>query len=142
MSSLWFWEKYKVSKSTTSISFVGKTKNVTVQYCGSCRSPDSELDTQLSHAASSGFIGCFSAVLFNSVSPLKAALQPVDRSPVVVGGTLLQSSCSDGASAGRGGTEATRSLSGGSSCIRESEGVYMFASLNAVCTFFCFWAHL
>lgn len=102
-------------------------------------SPDTELDPQLSHPAASGFVGCLSGVLFNSVSPLKVALQPPNSSPVLVSGALMWSSCSDGASAGRGGAESTRSLSGGSSSIRESAEISIFVFCHAVCTLF-FWS--
>ncbi|KAM8859383.1 contactin-associated protein-like 4 isoform 2-T7 [Spinachia spinachia] len=58
------------------------------------RVPDSaELDPELSRLASVGFTGCLSGVLFNSVSPLKAALLHPDTSPVVVTGPLVQSIC-------------------------------------------------
>ncbi|XP_037322053.2 contactin-associated protein-like 4 [Pungitius pungitius] len=52
-----------------------------------------ELDPELSRLASRGFTGCLSGVLFNSVSPLKAALLHPDTSPVVVTGPLVQSIC-------------------------------------------------
>ncbi|XP_071335931.1 contactin-associated protein-like 4 [Trachinotus anak] len=52
-----------------------------------------ELDPDLARLASLGFTGCLSAVLFNSISPLKAALLHPDTSPVVVTGTLVQSVC-------------------------------------------------
>ncbi|XP_030298808.1 contactin-associated protein-like 4 isoform X2 [Sparus aurata] len=52
-----------------------------------------DLDPELSRIASLGFTGCLSAVLFNSVSPLKAALLHQDTSPVIVTGPLVQSIC-------------------------------------------------
>ncbi|XP_055359718.1 contactin-associated protein-like 4 isoform X2 [Betta splendens] len=58
-----------------------------------------ELDPDLSGPASLGFTGCLSGVLFNSISPLKAALlQAPDPDPapglgLVVTGPLLRSSC-------------------------------------------------
>ncbi|XP_039995159.1 contactin-associated protein-like 4 [Xiphias gladius] len=52
-----------------------------------------ELGPELARLASLGFTGCLSAVLFNSVSPLKAALLHPDTSPVTVSGPLVQSPC-------------------------------------------------
>uniref|UniRef100_A0AAQ4SAE7 Contactin associated protein like 3 n=1 Tax=Gasterosteus aculeatus aculeatus TaxID=481459 RepID=A0AAQ4SAE7_GASAC len=57
------------------------------------RGDSAELDPGLSRLASLGFTGCLSGVLFNSVSPLKAALLHPDTSPVVVTGPLVQSIC-------------------------------------------------
>ncbi|XP_035462112.2 contactin-associated protein-like 4 isoform X4 [Scophthalmus maximus] len=51
------------------------------------------LDPEMARLASLGFAGCLSAVLFNSVSPLKAALLHPDTSPVTVTGPLVQSIC-------------------------------------------------
>lgn len=74
-------------------------------------SPDSELDPELSQLASLGFTGCLSAVLFNSVSPLKAALLHPDTSPVIVTGPLVQSTCGS-TSANPYAAEPTHHLSG------------------------------
>lgn len=74
-------------------------------------SPDSELDPELSQPASLGFTGCLSAVLFNSVSPLKAALLHPDTSPVSVTGPLVQSTCGS-TSANPYAAEPTHHLSG------------------------------
>uniref|UniRef100_A0AAQ6IU35 Contactin associated protein like 3 n=1 Tax=Anabas testudineus TaxID=64144 RepID=A0AAQ6IU35_ANATE len=52
-----------------------------------------DFDPELARAASLGFTGCLSAVVFNSVSPLKAALLHPDTSPVTVTGPLVQSIC-------------------------------------------------
>lgn len=52
-----------------------------------------EFDPELAQLGSLGFTGCLSAVLFNSISPLKAALLNPNASPVVVSGPLLRSSC-------------------------------------------------
>nr|XP_019966703.1 PREDICTED: contactin-associated protein-like 5 [Paralichthys olivaceus] len=52
-----------------------------------------EMDPELARLGSLGFTGCLSAVLFNSVSPLKAALLHPDTSPVTVTGPLVQSTC-------------------------------------------------
>ncbi|KAM4730174.1 contactin-associated protein-like 4 [Anableps anableps] len=58
------------------------------------RVPNSqELDPELAQLGSLGFTGCLSAVLFNSISPLKAALLQPSMSSVVVRGPLIQSSC-------------------------------------------------
>ncbi|MED6295138.1 hypothetical protein CHARACLAT_028399, partial [Characodon lateralis] len=54
-------------------------------------SPD--LDPELAQLGSLGFTGCLSAILFNSISPLKAALLRPSTSPVVVTGPVIQSSC-------------------------------------------------
>ncbi|XP_061601849.1 contactin-associated protein-like 4 [Cololabis saira] len=53
-----------------------------------------ELDPELARVASLGFTGCLSAVLFNSISPLKVALLHPNTSPVSVTGPLLRSACS------------------------------------------------
>ncbi|KAM6916360.1 contactin-associated protein-like 4 [Xenentodon cancila] len=53
-----------------------------------------ELDPELAPLASLGFTGCLSAVLFNSISPLKAALLHPNTSPVIVTGPLIRSVCS------------------------------------------------
>uniref|UniRef100_A0A3Q3AWC0 Contactin-associated protein-like 4 n=1 Tax=Kryptolebias marmoratus TaxID=37003 RepID=A0A3Q3AWC0_KRYMA len=52
-----------------------------------------ELDPELTQLGSLGFTGCLSAVIFNSISPLKAALVHPNTSPVVVRGPLIRSSC-------------------------------------------------
>uniref|UniRef100_A0A3Q1I0V5 Uncharacterized protein n=1 Tax=Anabas testudineus TaxID=64144 RepID=A0A3Q1I0V5_ANATE len=70
-----------------------------------------DLDPDLSRLASLGFTGCLSVVLFNSISPLKAALLHPDTSPVVVTGPLLQSSCGSSASANPYAAENTHHLS-------------------------------
>ncbi|KAM9803656.1 contactin-associated protein-like 4 [Neosynchiropus ocellatus] len=58
------------------------------------RLPESkDLDPDLAAAVSLGFSGCLSAVLFNSISPLKAALLHSNISPVVISGPLAQSTC-------------------------------------------------
>uniref|UniRef100_A0A3B4WYK3 Contactin-associated protein-like 4 n=1 Tax=Seriola lalandi dorsalis TaxID=1841481 RepID=A0A3B4WYK3_SERLL len=71
------------------------TQDITLFYsCCVSFSPDSgELDPDLARLTSLGFTGCLSAVLFNSISPLKAALLHPDTSPVVVTGPLVQSVC-------------------------------------------------
>uniref|UniRef100_A0A3B4Y589 Contactin-associated protein-like 4 n=1 Tax=Seriola lalandi dorsalis TaxID=1841481 RepID=A0A3B4Y589_SERLL len=65
----------------------------------------------LSGLASLGFTGCLSAVRFNSISPLKAALLHSD-SPVTVTGPLVQSSCGSSSPAKPYAAETTHSLSG------------------------------
>uniref|UniRef100_A0A3P9QBE3 Contactin-associated protein-like 4 n=1 Tax=Poecilia reticulata TaxID=8081 RepID=A0A3P9QBE3_POERE len=52
-----------------------------------------DLDPALAQLGSLGFTGCLSAVLFNSISPLKAALIRPIASSVVVRGPLIRSSC-------------------------------------------------
>ncbi|KAM9345307.1 contactin-associated protein-like 4 [Symphorus nematophorus] len=75
-----------------------------------------ELDPELSRLASLGFTGCLSAVLFNSVSPLKAALLHSGTSPVVVTGPLVQSICGS-TSANPYAAETTHHLSGQSGSV-------------------------
>ncbi|XP_071342570.1 contactin-associated protein-like 4 isoform X2 [Trachinotus anak] len=70
-----------------------------------------ELDAELAGLASLGFTGCLSAVRFNSISPLKAALLHPD-SPVTVTGPLVQSSCGSSSPAKPYAAETTHSLSG------------------------------
>uniref|UniRef100_A0AAQ6ICF3 Contactin associated protein like 3 n=1 Tax=Anabas testudineus TaxID=64144 RepID=A0AAQ6ICF3_ANATE len=65
----------------------------------------------LSGLASLGFTGCLSAVRFNSISPLKAALLHPD-SPVIVTGPLAQSSCGSSSPANPYAAETTHSSSG------------------------------
>uniref|UniRef100_A0A3Q3X1B9 Uncharacterized protein n=1 Tax=Mola mola TaxID=94237 RepID=A0A3Q3X1B9_MOLML len=64
----------------------------------SCKSED--LDPDLARVAPLGFTGCLSAVWFNSLSPLKAALLQRDTSPVAITGPLFRSSCGSLASLG------------------------------------------
>ncbi|XP_036980864.1 contactin-associated protein-like 4 isoform X1 [Acanthopagrus latus] len=75
-----------------------------------------DLDPELSRIASPGFTGCLSAVLFNSVSPLKAALLHQDTSPVIVTGPLVQSICGS-TSANPYAAETTHHLSGQSGSV-------------------------
>nr|XP_057928815.1 contactin-associated protein-like 4 isoform X2 [Doryrhamphus excisus] len=67
-------------------------------------------DIELARLASLGFTGCLSAVDFNSISPLKAALLHPD-SRVTVTGPLTQSSCGSAFSANPQSSETTHSLS-------------------------------
>ncbi|XP_071773431.2 contactin-associated protein-like 4 [Centroberyx gerrardi] len=69
-----------------------------------------ELDADVDRLASLGFTGCLSAVHFNSISPLKAALLHPD-SPVIVTGPLVQSSCGSSSPANPYAAETTHSLS-------------------------------
>ncbi|KAM7409799.1 hypothetical protein PAMA_001340 [Pampus argenteus] len=69
-----------------------------------------ELDAELAMVASLGFTGCLSAVRFNSISPLKAALL-LPESPVIITGPLAQSSCGSSSSANPYAAETTHSLS-------------------------------
>nr|XP_033956820.1 contactin-associated protein-like 4 [Pseudochaenichthys georgianus] len=77
------------------------------------RVPDSvELDPEMSRLSSLGFTGCLSAVLFNSVSPLKAAL----LHPDLVTGPLLPNTCGS-TSANPYAAETTHHLSGQSGSV-------------------------
>uniref|UniRef100_A0A671PPZ8 Contactin-associated protein-like 5 n=1 Tax=Sinocyclocheilus anshuiensis TaxID=1608454 RepID=A0A671PPZ8_9TELE len=49
--------------------------------------------TEVAHAGSKGFIGCFSSVQYNHVAPLKAALLNRGSSLVSIRGHLLESNC-------------------------------------------------
>uniref|UniRef100_A0A3Q1KBX2 Uncharacterized protein n=1 Tax=Anabas testudineus TaxID=64144 RepID=A0A3Q1KBX2_ANATE len=75
------------------------------------RAQASDVVTDLSGLASLGFTGCLSAVRFNSISPLKAALLHPD-SPVIVTGPLAQSSCGSSSPANPYAAETTHSSSG------------------------------
>ncbi|XP_076599800.1 contactin-associated protein-like 4 [Chaetodon auriga] len=81
-----------------------------------------ELDPELSRLASLGFTGCLSAVLFNSVSPLKAALLHPSTSPVTISGPLVQSVCGS-TSANPYAAETTHHLSGQSGSVGTGEPV-------------------
>ncbi|KAF7655009.1 hypothetical protein LDENG_00061960 [Lucifuga dentata] len=70
-----------------------------------------DLDPDLSRIASLGFTGCLSAVHFNSISPLKAALLYPDTSPVLITGPLVQSNCGSSTSANPYAAENTHHLS-------------------------------
>lgn len=59
----------------------------------SSSSDSAELDPELARLASPGFTGCLSAILFNSISPLKAALLHPETSPVTITGPLVRSDC-------------------------------------------------
>ncbi|KAK0140375.1 Contactin-associated protein-like 4 [Merluccius polli] len=67
------------------------------------------LDPEMAELASKGFTGCLSAVHFNSVSPLKAALLQADT--VSVSGPLAWSSCGAPPPAGPYTAHTTHSLS-------------------------------
>ncbi|KAM4605720.1 contactin-associated protein-like 4 [Polymixia lowei] len=70
-----------------------------------------ELDPELSRLASLGFTGCLSAVHFNTISPLKAALLHPDTSPVIITGPLVQSNCGSSDPANPYAAENTHHLS-------------------------------
>uniref|UniRef100_A0AAX7UKJ0 Contactin associated protein like 3 n=1 Tax=Astatotilapia calliptera TaxID=8154 RepID=A0AAX7UKJ0_ASTCA len=81
--------------------------------CACLFSIDSEgLDPDLAQIASLGFTGCLSAVFFNSISPLKAALLHPKTSPVTVTGPLIQSICGFTSANLSHATETTHHLSG------------------------------
>ncbi|XP_058268680.1 contactin-associated protein-like 4 isoform X3 [Hemibagrus wyckioides] len=69
-----------------------------------------ELDAEITRLASQGFTGCLSVVQFNSISPLKAALLYPHTSPVIVTGTLTESSCGSSSSSSPYAAETTHSL--------------------------------
>ncbi|MEJ1276018.1 contactin associated protein-like 4 [Cricetulus griseus] len=52
-----------------------------------------DVDQETALAAAHGFTGCLSAVQFNHVAPLKAALHPSHPAPVTVTGHVTESSC-------------------------------------------------
>ncbi|KAM7408345.1 hypothetical protein PAMA_002178 [Pampus argenteus] len=79
-------------------------------------SDSSELDPEMAQLASPGFTGCLSAILFNSISPLKAALLHSDTSPVIITGPLVQSNCGS-TSANPYAAESTDHLSGQSGSV-------------------------
>ncbi|XP_054456693.1 contactin-associated protein-like 4 [Anoplopoma fimbria] len=81
-----------------------------------------DLDPELSRLASLGFTGCLSGVLFNSVSPLKAALLHPDTSPLVITGPLVQSICGS-TSANPYAAETTHHLSGQSGSVGTGQPV-------------------
>nr|XP_046258659.1 contactin-associated protein-like 4 [Scatophagus argus] len=81
-----------------------------------------ELDPELSRLASLGFTGCLSAVLFNSISPLKAALLHPDTNPVTITGPLVQSLCGS-TSANPYAAETTHHLSGQSGSVGTDQPV-------------------
>ncbi|XP_072246689.1 contactin-associated protein-like 4 [Leuresthes tenuis] len=76
----------------------------------------SDLDPELARLGSLGFTGCLSAVLFNSISPLKAALFHPNTSPVTVMGPLIQSICGP-TSASTYAAETTHQQSGQSESV-------------------------
>uniref|UniRef100_A0A665TRQ5 Contactin associated protein like 3 n=1 Tax=Echeneis naucrates TaxID=173247 RepID=A0A665TRQ5_ECHNA len=79
---------------THTLDLINALSHPTINQHSLCLSPDTGgLDQDLARLASLGFTGCLSAVLFNSVSPLKAALLHPDTSPVIVSGPLAQSVC-------------------------------------------------
>ncbi|KAF7660189.1 hypothetical protein LDENG_00286440 [Lucifuga dentata] len=80
-----------------------------------------DLDPDLSRIASLGFTGCLSAVHFNSISPLKAALLYPDTSPVLITGPLVQSNCGSSTSANPYAAENTHHLSDRSGSVGSGE---------------------
>ncbi|XP_033821141.1 contactin-associated protein-like 4 [Periophthalmus magnuspinnatus] len=69
-----------------------------------------DLDPEFAAVASRGFSGCLSAVRFNSITPLKAALMTSDPA-VTVSGPLVHSNCASASSANPYAAETTHSLS-------------------------------
>uniref|UniRef100_A0A674DGC8 Contactin-associated protein-like 4 n=1 Tax=Salmo trutta TaxID=8032 RepID=A0A674DGC8_SALTR len=70
-----------------------------------------ELDPEIARLNSQGFSGCLSVVQFNSVAPLKAALLYPNTSPVIVIGSLAESTCGSSSPANPYPAETTHSLS-------------------------------
>ncbi|XP_028278904.1 contactin-associated protein-like 4 [Parambassis ranga] len=79
-----------------------------------------DLDPELARLGSQGFTGCLSAVLFNSISPLKAALLHPNTSPVLITGPLIQSICGS-PSANPYSVETTHHLSGQSGSVESGQ---------------------
>ena len=50
-------------------------------------------DSEVVKANTLGFVGCLSSVQYNHISPLKAALRHMTIAPVIIQGTLTESSC-------------------------------------------------
>lgn len=71
-----------------------------------------DVDPEIVRLNSVGFTGCLSVVQFNSVSPLKAALLYPDKSPVIVTGSLTESSCGSSLPSNPYAAETTHSLTG------------------------------
>uniref|UniRef100_A0A8C7CM03 Contactin-associated protein-like 4 n=1 Tax=Oncorhynchus kisutch TaxID=8019 RepID=A0A8C7CM03_ONCKI len=70
-----------------------------------------ELDPEIARLNSQGFSGCLSVVQFNSVAPLKAALLYPNTSPVIVIGSLAESTCGSSSPVNPYPAETTHSLS-------------------------------
>ncbi|XP_045059091.2 contactin-associated protein-like 5 isoform X1 [Desmodus rotundus] len=51
------------------------------------------IDSEVVKANTLGFVGCLSSVQYNHISPLKAALRHMTIAPVIIQGTLTESSC-------------------------------------------------
>ncbi|XP_056148356.1 contactin-associated protein-like 5 [Lampris incognitus] len=65
------------------------------------------LDPDVAQLASLGFTGCLSAVRFNTINPLKAALLHPDTSSVIITGPLAQSHCGSSSPANPYSSETT-----------------------------------
>uniref|UniRef100_A0A3P9Q9X4 Contactin-associated protein-like 4 n=1 Tax=Poecilia reticulata TaxID=8081 RepID=A0A3P9Q9X4_POERE len=79
---------------SVSVSRLADSPENSLSFVSLLVSTDSQdLDPALAQLGSLGFTGCLSAVLFNSISPLKAALIRPIASSVVVRGPLIRSSC-------------------------------------------------
>ncbi|KAM8890279.1 contactin-associated protein-like 4 isoform 1-T1 [Synchiropus picturatus] len=79
--------------SLTSGAEFNSIKSITLGRILDLEDLEEELDEDLDWLPSFGFTGCLSAVQFNSISPLKAALLHLDGR-VSVSGPLVESSCS------------------------------------------------
>lgn len=80
----------------------------------------SGLDPEMARIAATGFTGCLSAVSFNTISPLRAALLHPDTSPITITGPLVQTRCGS-SSAGTAAAEITHTLSGQSGSVEMGE---------------------
>uniref|UniRef100_A0A8C7CJ10 Contactin-associated protein-like 4 n=1 Tax=Oncorhynchus kisutch TaxID=8019 RepID=A0A8C7CJ10_ONCKI len=85
-----------------------------------------ELDPEIARLNSQGFSGCLSVVQFNSVAPLKAALLYPNTSPVIVIGSLAESTCGSSSPVNPYPAETTHSLSG-------KRGGVKFPMMGGVC---------
>ncbi|NXN24889.1 CNTP4 protein, partial [Nycticryphes semicollaris] len=71
---------------------------------------NSDVDEETMKANSQGFIGCLSAVQFNHIAPLKAALHHTSSAPVIVKGRFTESSCGTLTGADSTSSETTHSF--------------------------------
>ncbi|XP_028660673.1 contactin-associated protein-like 5 [Erpetoichthys calabaricus] len=82
-----------------------------------------DMDQEISRVNALGFTGCLSAVQFNHIAPLKAALLYSMLSPVIVKGHLAQSTCGAYSSTDPSSIETLHSLSDHSGPIDEGEPI-------------------
>ncbi|KAG2466945.1 CNTP4 protein, partial [Polypterus senegalus] len=82
-----------------------------------------DMDQEISRVNALGFTGCLSAVQFNHIAPLKAALLYSMLSPVIVKGHLAQSTCGAYSSTDPSSIETLHSLSDHPGPIDEGEPI-------------------